>query len=73
MKETDYLSETKLRHFRMIDEYSLLMSMPNAEQKTVINTLLGKYNYKSFDSLKQTLARLKRDYPERFNIKKQLA
>ncbi|SHJ21704.1 hypothetical protein SAMN05443429_11265 [Cruoricaptor ignavus] len=71
MVEADYLSPTKLRHFKMIDEYNLLMSMPNAEQKTVFNTLLSRYNdyYKSFDSVKQTFARLKKNHPERFTQK----
>lgn len=75
MKETDYISPTKLRHFRMIDEYLLMMSMPYAEQKTVLNTLQGKYSehISSFDSMKQTIARLKKQYPERFKTKKQLA
>lgn len=74
MKETDYLSETRLRHFRMIDEYLLMMSMPHAEQKAVLNTLLAKYGqyYKNFDSIKQTFARLKRDFPDRFEQKKSL-
>ena len=72
MRETDYLSENKLKIFRMIEEYNLLMSMPHAEQKAVFNTLLTKYNYKNFDSLKQTFARLKRTYPDKFKLKKQL-
>lgn len=73
MKETDYLSETKLRHFRMIEDYNLLMSMPNAVQKSVFNTILNKYDYKNFDSVKQTFARLQKIHPERFNNKKELA
>lgn len=72
MKETDYISPTKLRHFRMIDEYLLMMSMPYAEQKTVLKTLQDKYSeyYKSFDSVKQTIARLKKQHPERFKTKR---
>lgn len=75
MKETDYISPTKLRHFKMIEEYLLMMSMPYAEQKTVLQTLQDKYSdyYKTFDSMKQTIARLKKQYPERFKINKQLA
>ena len=75
MKETDYISPTKLRHFRMIDEYLLMMSMPYAEQKTVLTTLQSRYSehISSFDSMKQTIARLKKQYPERFKTKKQLA
>ena len=75
MKETDYISPTKLRHFKMIEEYLLMMSMPYAEQKTVLQTLQGKYSeyYKTFDSMKQTVARLKKQYPERFKTKNQLA
>lgn len=75
MKETDYLSETKIRHFKMIDEYNLLMNMPHASQKAVFNTLLNKYGeyYKTFNSIKQTMARLKRENPERFKQQKQLA
>ena len=71
MRETDYLSENKLK-ILMIKKYNLLMSMPHAEQKAVFNTLLTKYNYKNFDSLKQTFARLKRTYPDKFKLKKQL-
>lgn len=69
MKETDYIPQKTLEYFKMIDEYNLLMSMPHAEQKTVLTTLLSKYPYKSFDSIKQTFARLKKTYPEKFNYK----
>lgn len=73
MKETDYIPEKTLSYFKMIEEYNLMMSMPHAEQKTVLTTLLGKYPYKNFDSIKQTFARLKKDYPEKFKLQKQLA
>ena len=74
MKETDFLSDVKIRQFKMIEEYELLMSMPNAVQRVVFETILAKYGnyYKSYDSVKQTFARLKRMYPERFNNKKQI-
>lgn len=69
LKETDYLSPTKVRHFKMIDDYNTLMSMPNASQKVVFQTLLNKYReyYKGFDSMKQTFARLMKEHPEKFN------
>lgn len=73
MKETEYIPEKTLGYFKMIEEYNLMMSMPHAEQKTVLTTLLGKYPYKSFDSIKQTFARLKRTYPEKFITQKQIA
>lgn len=72
MKEMEYIPQKTLDYFRMIEEYNLMMSMPHAEQKTVLTTLLGKYPYKSFDSIKQTFARLKRNYPEKFNTQKHL-
>jgi len=69
IKETDYLSPIKLRHFKMIEDYNTLMSMPNATQKIVFETLLSKYNtyYKGFDSVKQTFARLMKEHPDRFS------
>lgn len=73
MKEMEYIPQKTLDLFKMIDEYNLMMSMPHAEQKTVLTTLLTKYPYKNFDSIKQTFARLKKQYPEKFETKKQLA
>lgn len=70
MTDATYLSETKARHFKMIDDYVQAMSTPYAQQKAVLESLLLKYkdHYRTFDSIKQTFARLKREYPERFNI-----
>lgn len=73
MKETEYIPEKTLGYFKMIDEYNLMMSMPHAEQKTVLTTLLNKYPYKNFDSIKQTFARLKKQYPDKFKTPKQFA
>ena len=66
--ETDYLSPAKQRHFKMIEDYNTLMSMPNASQKAVFATLLNKYRmfYKSYNSVKQTFARLMKEHPEKF-------
>lgn len=66
--ESDYMSPIKIRHFKMIEEYNMLMSMPNATQKVVLNSLQKRYHeyYKSFDSMKQTFAKLKRQHPEKF-------
>lgn len=73
MKETDYISEKTLEIFKMIEEYNLMMSMPHAAQKTVLTTLMGKYPYKNLESIRQTFARLKKRYPEKFKKSKQLA
>jgi hypothetical protein len=73
MIETDYIPEKTLKLFKMIEDYNLMMSMPHAKQITVLNTLLGKYDYSNYDSIRQTFARLKKDYPEKFKLKKQLA